>query len=97
MRLLRPAAAKLLHVKDDRRNRYLGISLLAAAGALILWFIFRGVYENLSVSERAVGYVDPSTQGGIYLGYAVMLGGSIALAVIALWFAIAYIRLILRR
>ena len=98
MRFLRTVAAKLLHVKDrDRRNRYLGIALFAAVGAIIVWSIFRSVYQNLSISEKAVGYVDPATQGGIYFGYAVMLGGAFALAVVAVWSAIAYLRLIWRR
>jgi hypothetical protein len=98
MRFLRPAPAKLPHVRDrEHRNRYLGVALVAAAAAAVVWFVFRGVYENLSISESAVGYVDPLTQGGIYLGYVVMLGGAIALAAIAIWAAIVYLRLTLRR
>ena len=54
------------------------------------------VYENLSASEEAVGYVDPVTQIGIDLGYVVMVGGTLVLAAIAVWSAVAYIRLVLR-
>lgn len=81
----------------EERNRRLAIALLAAAGALILWIIFRGVYRNLSISESAVGYVEGSTQGGIYFGYAVMLGGTVVLAVIAVWSAIQYLRSLIGR
>ncbi len=81
----------------EERNRRLAIALLAAAGAIILWIVFRGVYRNLSISENAVGYVEPSTQGGIYFGYAVMLGGTVILAVIAAWSTIQYLRSLIGR
>jgi hypothetical protein len=93
----RTATAKLLSVKQrDERNRQLTILLLSAPGAAIVWFVFHSVYENLSASVKAVGYVDSLTQVGIGLGYLVMIGGTLILAGIALWSAIAYIRLVLR-
>lgn len=76
--------------------RHLTIFLLAAPGAAIVWFVFHAVYENLTAAERAVGYVDSLTQIGIGLGYVAMVGGTLALAAIALWSAVAYIRLVLR-
>lgn len=81
----------------DERNRRLGIALVAAIGAAILWFIFRGVYHNLSIAESAVGYVDPATQGGVYFGYAILLGGALILAAIAVWSAVQYLRLLGRK
>ncbi len=81
----------------DERNRYLTIFAFAALGAAIVWYVFHAVYENLSASEKAVGYVDSLTQMGIDLGYVVMVGGTLLLASIAVWSAVAYVRLILRR
>ena len=82
--------------RRDARNRYLAIFLLAAPGAAIVWYVFHGVYENLSLSEKAVGYVDGMTQAGIDFGYLVMIVGTLALAAIAIWAAVAYLRLVLR-
>ena len=81
----------------DERNRRLIVGLCAAAGAAILWVIFHAVFANLSVSENAVGYVDPATQGGIYFGYAVMIVGIVSLAAIAAWSFFQYLRLLVRR
>jgi len=80
----------------ERRTRYLVIFLAAAPGAVICWFVFHAVYQNLTVSAAAVGYVDPLTQAGIYFGYVVMVGGTFALAVVAAWALYRYLRLILR-
>jgi hypothetical protein len=49
----------------------------------------------LSISEKAIGYVDPMTQMGITLGYWVMIGGTIILAGIAAWSAIQLVRLLI--
>ena len=83
-------------VNDGERKRYLTIFLFAGSGAAIVWYVFHSVYENLSASEKAVGYVDSVTQIGIDLGYVVMVGGTLVLATIAVWSAVAYIRLVLR-
>jgi hypothetical protein len=89
--------AKLLSVnRADARTRHLVIFLTAAPGAVIVWFVFHGVYESLTASVRAVGYVDSMTQIGIALGYAVMVGGTFLLAAVALRSGIAYL-LLLRR
>jgi hypothetical protein len=94
---LRPAAAKLLSVnRREESNRYLTIFLLAAPGAAIVWYVFHTVYANLSASEKVVGYVDPLTQMGIYLGYVAMVGGTLILGGIAVWSAIGYVRARLR-
>jgi hypothetical protein len=78
----------------DERNRYLTTFALSAPAAAIVWYVFHGVYENLSETERAVGYVDPLTQTGIYLGYVVMVGGTLVLAGIALWALVRWLRLL---
>lgn len=78
-------------------NRHLIIVALAAPGAALVWWIFHGVYANLSESEKAVGYVDPMTQAGIDFGYFAMIGGIVVLAGLAAWSAVAYVRLLLRR
>ncbi len=83
--------------RGEERNRYLTIFAFSAPGAAIVWYVFHAVYENLSASEKAVGYVDSMTQMGINLGYAVMVGGTLLLAGIAVWSVLAYLRLILRR
>ena len=94
---LRRTAPKLLLVNArDQRQRYLAIVLVTAPSALLVWYVFHGVYTNLSESVKAVGYVDPSTQIGIDLGYAVMVGGTLALAVTALWCGWRYLRLLIR-
>lgn len=69
--------------------------VLSAPAAAIVWFVFHGVYENLSITEKAVGYVDPVTQMGITLGYFVMIGGTVVLAAIAAWSAIQLLRLLI--
>jgi hypothetical protein len=78
-------------------NRYLIIFALSAPGAVIVWLVFRGVYFELSETEKAVGYVDPTTQAGILLGYVVMIGGTLALALTAAWAAFQLVRVLLRR
>jgi hypothetical protein len=78
-------------------NRYLIIFALSAPGALIVWLVFHAVYFDLSESEKAVGYVDPTTQSGILLGYVVMVGGTVALALTAAWSAFQLVRVLLRR
>ncbi len=83
--------------RREERNRYLTIFLLAAPGAAMVWFVFHAVYANLSATEKAVGYVDSVTQVGIDLGYVAMVGGTLVLAGIAAWSAIAYLRLLRRR
>lgn len=82
--------------RRDERNRYLTIFVLSAPGAAMVWFVFHAVYENMSAAEQAVRYVDSMTQMGIDLGYVVMVGGTIALAGVALWSGIAYLRLLRR-
>jgi hypothetical protein len=82
--------------RGDERTRYLTIFLMAAPSAAIVWFVFHAVYENLTASVKAVGYVDSMTQVGIGLGYVVMIGGTSVLAAIAAWAGIAYL-LLLRR
>ena len=95
---LRPTAAKLLPVnRAQERNGRLAVALISGAAAAIVWYIFHGVYENLSTSEKAVGYVDGMTQAGIDFGYAVMVGGTLILAAVALWSAFQYLRLLIRR
>jgi hypothetical protein len=76
---------------------YLTMLALTAPGAAIVWFVFRGVYENLRPAERAAGYVDPMMQTGILLGYCAMVGGSLALGCAAAWSAIQLIRLLVKR
>jgi len=92
-----PRVESAANVMDpQRRTRYLVIFLVAAPGAAIVWFVFHAVYADLTVSAAAVGYVDALTQAGIYFGYVVMVGGTIALAAVALWALYRYIRLSLR-
>ena len=84
----------------QRRNELLwrlAVALVSALGAFVLWAIYRSVSFNLAESERAVGYVDPMTQAGIFFGNLAMIGGTIVLAIVALWLAIGSISLLLRR
>jgi hypothetical protein len=83
--------------RRDDRNRRLLTALLSGAAAAIVWYVFHGVYVSLTVSENAVGQVDPMTQGGIYFGYAIMVGGTLTLAAIAAWSAYQYLRLLFGR
>jgi hypothetical protein len=76
----------------EERDRNLVIFLVTAPSAVIVWFVFHAVYVSLSASVKAVGYVDASTQIGIALGYAAMIGGTIVLAVVALWSGVSYLR-----
>lgn len=82
--------------RRDERNRHLAIFLFSAFGAAIVWYVFHAAYENLTATEKAVGYVDSMTQMGIDLGYVAMIGGTLVLAGIAIWSAVTYVRLSLR-
>lgn len=70
---------------------------LTAPTAALVWFVFHDVYTDLSVSERAVGYVDPMMQAGITLGYYAMIGGTLALAAFAIWSILHILALLLKR
>lgn len=82
---------------SDELKRHLIIVALAAPSAAVVWWIFHGVYEDLTVSAKAVGYVDSMTQAGIDFGYLVMIGGTLVLAAIALRSAFLCLVLLLRR
>jgi hypothetical protein len=82
--------------RGDDRTRYLTLFWVTAPSAAIVWYVFHTVYENLSASVKAVGYVDSMTQVGIGLGYVAMVGGTLVLAGIALWSGIAYLVLLRR-
>jgi hypothetical protein len=82
--------------RREARARYLTIFLVAAPSAALCWVVFHAVYENLTIAVKAVGYVDSTTQIGIALGYVAMVGGTVLLAVIALWALIAYVRILSR-
>lgn len=84
-----------MNSRKEPLQRYLTMLVLSAPAAAIVWFVFHGVYENLSITEKAVGYVDPVTQMGITLGYFVMIGGTVVLAAIAAWSAIQLLRLLI--
>lgn len=83
--------------RDEQRSRHWTIAALTGPSAVIVWFIFHTVYANLSDSERAVGYVDPMTQTGIFLGYVAMIGGTLVLGAVALWNALAALLISMRR
>jgi hypothetical protein len=86
-------------VQIDKRaeiNRYLTILVLSAPAAVVVWFSFHGVYANLTLTEKAAGYVDPLTQTLIFLGYVAMVGGTLVLGCIALWAGIRLVHALLR-
>lgn len=90
-------AAKLPSMTDrDELRRHMTIVAVAAPGAAIVWWIFHGVYENLTISAKAVGYVDSMTQAGIDFGYLVMIVGTLSLAIVAVRSAFICLRLLLR-
>jgi hypothetical protein len=80
----------------DERTRHLAIFFVTAPCAAIVWAIFHAVYENLSTTAKAIGYVDSLTQVLIGLGYVAMVGGTLVLGAIAVWSGVAYL-LLLRR
>jgi hypothetical protein len=69
-------------------QRYLIIFAMTAPSAVVVWAIFHGVFTTLSRTEVAMGYVDPLTQMGIYLGYVAMIGGTLIFGAIAAWAAV---------
>jgi fucose permease len=81
--------------RKELLQHYLTMLVLSTPAAAIVWFVFHGVYENLSISEKAVGYVDPVTQMGITLGYVVMVAGTVILAAIAAWSGFQLLRLLI--
>ncbi len=91
-------AAKLHPVKRGAElNRYLTIFLLAAPTAAAVWFVFHGVYTNLTETEKAAGYVDSMTQMGIDLGYIAMIGGTLVFAALAAWSAFHLVRILVSK
>ncbi|MGA8533666.1 MAG: hypothetical protein WB615_06125 [Candidatus Tumulicola sp.] len=66
-------------------QRYLIIFGLTTPSAVVVWLVFHGVFTNLTQTEAAMGYVDPLTQMGIYLGYVAMFGGTLIFGAIAAW------------
>ena len=78
-------------------QRYLIIFGLSAPSAIVVWAIFHGVFATLTKTEEAMGYIDPLTQMGIYLGYVAMVGGTLVFAGIAAWAAIRAARIWLSR
>jgi hypothetical protein len=83
--------------RREELNRNLAVLAVSAPAAALVWWIFHGVYVNLSESAKAVGYVEPMTQAGIDFGYLVMICGTLLLAIVALRSAFACIRLLLKR
>ncbi|MGA2759828.1 MAG: hypothetical protein ABSF08_05865 [Candidatus Cybelea sp.] len=81
--------------RKELLQHYLTMLALSAPAAAIVWFVFHGVYENLSISEKAIGYVDPVTQTGITLGYFAMIGGTVIIGGIAAWSAIRLLMLLI--
>jgi hypothetical protein len=81
--------------RKELLQHYLTMLALSAPAAAIVWFVFHGVYENLSISEKAIGYVDPVTQTGITLGYFAMIGGTVIFGAIAAWSAIRLLMLLI--
>ncbi len=91
-------AAKLPSMTDrDELRRHMTIVAVAAPGAAVVWWVFHSVYENLTISAKAVGYVDSMTQAGIDFGYLVMILGTLLLAIVAVRSAFICLRLLLRR
>lgn len=68
--------------------RYVTIFALSTPAAVAVWFVFHGVFESLSATERVTGYVDSLTQMGIYLGYVCMFGGTLGFGALAAWAAV---------
>lgn len=68
-------------------RRYLTIFALSAPAAIAVWIVFHAVFANLTQTEEAMGYVDPTTQMGVDLGYVAMFGGTVAFGGIAAWAA----------
>ncbi len=72
----------------DRRteiNRHLIVGAICALVAVAIWLVFHAVFENLSETAKAVGYVDSGTAMGIALGYVAMGGGTLVFGGIAFW------------
>ncbi|HKU81436.1 MAG TPA: hypothetical protein VJP76_04625 [Candidatus Tumulicola sp.] len=76
-----------MHERRTELHRYLIIFALTAPAAAVVWLVFHGVFATLRQTELAMGYVDPTTQMGIDLGYVAMVGGSLIFGAIALWAA----------
>jgi hypothetical protein len=71
----------------EQRGRYLLAFACSAIGALVVWFVFHGVYAGLTQAAATVGYVDSGAQMGIAFSYLMMVGGTFVLAMVALWSA----------
>jgi hypothetical protein len=75
----------------EQAGRYLLGFACSAIGALLVWFIFHGVYAALTQAAAAVGEIESGAQMGIWFSYLMMVGGTSILGIVALWFAYKFI------
>jgi len=73
-------------------SHYASILLLSAPGAVLVWYAYTLVHEEIVTVEQAQGYVDPMLHVGITLGFIVMLILVGGLAVASVWSAIRLVR-----
>jgi hypothetical protein len=65
--------------------RNLTIFALCAPTAVLVWVVFHLIYTDLTITSKAVGYVDSGMAMLIAMGYIAMVGGTIVFAGIAAW------------
>jgi multisubunit Na+/H+ antiporter MnhB subunit len=68
-------------------DRYAIILALSVFAAAAVWFVFHLEFGNLVRTEAAMGYVDPTTQMLVDLGYFALIGGVAVFAGLAVWSA----------
>jgi hypothetical protein len=69
-------------------TQYASVLVLSAVAAVLVGMGFAHVHAEITTVEQAQGYVDPVLQTGVLLGFLVMGGCAVALAVAAVWAAV---------
>lgn len=72
---------------DSPLNTYVALFVTCAVGAAALWLLYGNIHFEITSAENAMGDVPPLEGSIITLGFFVLLGGAVALAAAALWFA----------
>ena len=73
-------------------THYASILVLCVVGAGLIAYAYLHAHAEISAVEQAQGYVDPTLQVGITLGFFVMVAGVCALGAGAVWSAVKLVR-----
>lgn len=73
-------------------TQYASVLALSLTGAVLVAVAYARAHAEISIVEQAQGYVDPTLQVGLLLGFVVMLAGVAGLGVTSVWAAVRLVR-----